>query len=184
MGDWGQGWQSIAGGAFLLELPVRPLQFLALALLGYVLFAVGRGLAILDDYQNLPMTSILATGDIPPRFALDPRLSFNYHYATLLFSAQVMRVGDIFVWTALDLVRGFGAALAFMLGGLFVRRFTRSSFLGFVAVLFALFGGGLRWGMLLLPENVGSTWSANYFYRFKRGAWTGFYYRLAQPIPN
>lgn len=154
LGGLGAGFAIHRRWRFLFEIPVRPLQFLALALLGYALFAVGRGLAILDDYQNLPMTSILATGDIPPHFALDPRLSFNYHYATLLFSAQVMRVGSIFVWTALDLVRGFGAALAFMLGGLFVRRFTRSSFFGFVAVLFALFGGGLRWGMLLLPEKL------------------------------
>ncbi|MEJ5201230.1 MAG: hypothetical protein WHV66_03255 [Anaerolineales bacterium] len=137
-----------------LEIPIRPLQVLALALLGYTLFAVGRGLAILDDYQNLPMTSILAAGDIPPHFALDPKLSFNYHYATLLFSAQVMRVGNVYVWTALDLVRGFGTALALILSGLFVRRFTRSSFLGFVAVMFGLFSGGLRWGMLLLPENL------------------------------
>jgi hypothetical protein len=30
------------------------------------------GLAILDDYQNLPTTALIATGDIPPHFPLNP----------------------------------------------------------------------------------------------------------------
>ncbi len=138
----------------LVGIPIQPLQLLGLLLLGYVLFAVGRGLAILDDYQNLPMASILAAGAIPPRFALDPAKDFNYHYTTLLFSAQVMRIGDLFVWTALDLVRGFGMALALVLGGLFTRRITRSSFFGFLAVIIGLFGCGARWGLLLLPVKL------------------------------
>lgn len=138
----------------LLDIPIRPLQLLGLFLLSYILFSVGRGLAILDDYQNLPMTSILATGAIPPHFALDPAVDFNYHYTTLFFSAQVMRIGDLFVWTALDLTRGFGTALALILGGLFIRRFTRSSFFGFLAVIINLFGSGARWGLLLLPVSL------------------------------
>ena len=45
-------------------------QWLILFLLTVLLISIGRGLALFDDYQNLPTISLMATGDIPPHFAL------------------------------------------------------------------------------------------------------------------
>jgi len=138
----------------LFRMRILPLQWLALVGMTLVLFAAGRGLAILDDYQNLPTTSMLAAGDIPPRFALDPNVTFDYHYYTLLFAAQVMRLGDLFPWSALDLVRAFALALSLLMGGLWMQRATRSALAGWLAVVFGAFNGGTRWLMLLLPEGI------------------------------
>ncbi len=146
---------------WLVLIPVSPLQWAGLIGLAFVLITVGRGLAILDDYQNLPMTSILATGDIPPHFALDPNVVFDYHYGGLLFSAQLMRVGGLHAWNAIDIVRGFTFALALFLSMLWVRRVTGSRLAGLVSVLMGLFAGGTRWLMLFLPEPLLKRLSAN-----------------------
>jgi hypothetical protein len=130
------------------------LQPLLLLVLIYVFYIVGRGLAVLDDYQNLPITSLLAAGDIPPRFALDPKVSFNYHYLILLFSGQLMRVGGLYPWLALDLARSIGFSISLMLTSLYVQRLTRSKMAGLVGGFVAAFGGGTRWLMLLLPGRI------------------------------
>ena len=138
----------------LFRFKINPLQGILLLAMVYVFFMVGRGLAVLDDYQNLPVTSLLAAGDIPPRFALDPEVSFNYHYLVLLFSGQLMRIGDMTPWLALDLARSIGFSIGLMLTGLYVQRITRSKMAGVVAGLVAAFGGGTRWLMLLLPGRI------------------------------
>ncbi len=129
-------------------------QALTFGLLAWVLFAVGRGLTIFDDYQNVPTLSLMATGEIPPRFALDPSLRFGYHYFLLLFAAQVMRLGNLFPWNALDLARGLLIALAILLTHVWVWRMTRSRLAGFLGAVFAAFLGGARWLLLLLPAGV------------------------------
>src|SRR5512146_928297 len=96
----------------LFPVRVRPWQVAAFLVLVYLATATGRGLALADDYQNLPMTSIIATGDTPPHFALDPSVSFGYHYFMLLFAAQLMRIVNLDVWTALDVIRGLALALS------------------------------------------------------------------------
>lgn len=138
-------------GLFGFTLP--PGQILALAGMTVLFTIVGRGMAILEDYQNLPEISLMATGDIPPHFALDPSKLFNYHYDTLLLSTQLVTVGHMYVWMALDIARGFGFALSLLLGYLYVRRVTRSQMAGFVGILMGMFVGGTRWLMLLLPES-------------------------------
>ena len=138
----------------LFRFRVSPLQVIVMLGMVYVFFIVGRGLAVLDDYQNLPVTSLLAAGDIPPRFALDPEVSFNYHYLVLLFSGQIMRIGGLYPWLALDLARAIGFSVGLMLTGLYVQRITWSKMAGVAAGLVAAFGGGTRWLMLLLPGRI------------------------------
>jgi len=138
----------------MFRFSVYPGQIIALLGLTYVLTVVGRGMAILDDYQNLPIASVLATGDIPPHFPLDPEVQMNYHYFDLLFSAQVMRVLGVRVWTAVDLVRGFGRSVTIILSSLWIWRVTRSGLAAFVSGIFNLFSGGTRWLMLLLPVGL------------------------------
>lgn len=125
---------------------------LILFFLVYIFTAIGRGLNIFDDFQNLPVTSIMAAGDIPPHFPFDPHLRFGYHYLLLLFSAQLMRLGDLFPWTAMDVARAIPLALLLMLAYLWTRRFTRSQLAGFLGAAFVAFSGGARWLLLLLPS--------------------------------
>jgi len=125
--------------------------WVAFVLLLYVFFMIGHGLAIFDDYQNLPTTSFLAAGSIPPVFPLNPNLSFDYHYLMLLIAAQFMRLGGLFPWTALDLTRavffGLSMVYVFFLG----KRLTRSQIGGWLTAIFTAFAGGLRWLLLFLP---------------------------------
>ncbi len=133
-----------------LSLPVgQLLLFLALAAL---FTAIGRGLNLFDDYQNLPTVSLLASGDIPPHFAFDPALTFGYHYLLLLFAAQLVRLGEIFPWNALDLARGLTFSLTLLLASLWVFRLTRSRLAALLGIAFFALASGTRWLLLLLPS--------------------------------
>jgi hypothetical protein len=93
----------------------------------------------------------MAAGDVPPHFALNPSLSFGYHYALLLFAAEIMRLGNLFPWTALDVVRGFSLALPLVLAGLWGYRMTGSRPAALLTGCLVAFAGGTRWLLLLLP---------------------------------
>ena len=123
--------------------------------------AIGRGLAIFDDYQNLPTVSLMAAGDVPPHFALNPTLRFGYHYALLLFAAEVMRLGGLFPWSALDVARGFSLALPLLLAGLWGYRLTHSRPAALLTGCLVAFAGGARWLLLLLPPSWMDRISAN-----------------------
>ena len=132
-------------------LPASWGQILALLLLTYIFTAIGRGLLLFEDYQNLPTISLMARGDIPPTFALDPNVRFGYHYLMLLFAAQITRLGGIVPWNALDFTRGLFFALTLLLTYLWTERMTRSRLAAFAGALFAAFASGTRWLLLLLP---------------------------------
>ena len=131
--------------------PVSWGQVFALLALTYIFTAIGRGLLIFEDYQNLPTISLLARGDIPPMFALDPNVRFGYHYFMLLFAAQVMRLGGLLPWNALDLTRGLFFGLTLLLTYLWVERMTRNRFAAYAGAFFTAFASGTRWLLLLLP---------------------------------
>lgn len=133
----------------LSSLPIR--QALVFLLLLYISFSIGRGLDIFDDFQNIPTTSIMAAGDIPPHFPFAPDLRFGYHYLLLLFSAQLMRLGSMFPWNAMDMARAIAFALLIMLTYLWTRRMTRNQTAGWLGAGFVAFAGGARWLLLLLP---------------------------------
>jgi hypothetical protein len=146
-------------GTSLRRLPWG--QFAAFLIITYIYFVIGRGLAIFDDYQNLPQVSLLATGDIPPHFALDPSVNFGYHHLLLLFAAQIMRLGDVFPWTALDLARAIVFALALILAYLWGTRFTRNRVAGFLTAVFVALSGGTRWLLLFVPQRFAPGFVAN-----------------------
>ncbi len=125
-----------------------------LAIVFAVFTMIGRGLGIFDDYQNLPTISLMATGDVPPHFALNPSLNFGYHYFLLLFAAQLMRLGSMFPWTALDIARGLIMALPLGLAGLWAFRLTRSQLASVLTGGMLAFAGGTRWLLLFLPSSV------------------------------
>jgi hypothetical protein len=127
-------------------------QWLCLGILTLLFNAIGRGLGIFDDYQNLPTISLMAGGDVPPHFALNPAVNFGYHYFLLLFAAQFMRIGNMFPWSALDLARGLILALPLILAGLWAYRLTHIRLVGYLTAFMLTFTGGARWLLLLLPQ--------------------------------
>ena len=145
---------TLSGIAFRRELRIEFSwqQWCLLGALTLVFVLIGRGLGIFDDYQNLPTISLMAAGDVPPHFALNPSLNFGYHYFLLLFAAQLMRLGDMFPWTALDVGRGLLMALPLVLAGIWARRVTRSRLAGVLAGAMMAFAGGSRWLLLFLPQ--------------------------------
>ena len=138
----------------LYQINIVPGQWLAFALLAYIFFAIGRGLSLFDDYAHLPTVSLLATGDIPPHFALDPSVPYSYHYFLMLFAAELVRIGDLFSWTALDAARALAFALTVMMAVIWGQRITKSQAGGILNGAFRMFAGGTRWLMLLLPAAV------------------------------
>lgn len=140
------GWKA------LLELKVSLSLALLLALLFYLSFSIGRGLAIFDDFQHLPTASVMAAGDIPPHFVLDPDIVFGYHHFLLLFSAQLIRIGSLMPWVAVDAARAISFGLAVVLAGMFARRITRSMVGGILGGVAAAFATGTRWLLLILPS--------------------------------
>ena len=115
---------------------------------------IGRGLGMLDDFQNLPLSSLMATGDLPPHFPGRPDTRFGYHYFLILLGVQFMRVASAGPWTALDLARGLTLALPMALAGLLSWRLTRNQVVASVSTFFAGFAGGTRWLLLLLPGSL------------------------------
>jgi hypothetical protein len=134
-----------------LQLELSWPLWVLLGILFLLFTSIGRGLGIFDDYQNLPTISLMATGDVPPHFALNPALNFGYHYFLLLLSAQVMRLGHMFPWTALDVARGLIMALPLVLAGLWAYRVTRSQMAAVLTGAMLALAGGARWLLLLLP---------------------------------
>ncbi len=115
---------------------------------------IGRGLGMLDDFQNLPAVSIMATGDIPPHLPGSPDVRFGYHYFLLLLGVQFMRVADAAPWTALDLARGLTFALAIVFTALLAFRLTRNKTISYLSAIFFTLAGGTRWLLLLLPISL------------------------------
>jgi hypothetical protein len=138
----------------LFQFQIQPGQWVAFAFLFGIFFAISRGLSIFDDYAHLPTTSMLATGDVPPHFALDPGVPYSYHYFLMLFAAQVMRIGDVFVWTALDIARSLAFGLTVMMAVIWGQRITFHHLGGVANGIFRMFAGGARWLLLLLPVAV------------------------------
>lgn len=130
------------------------IPWLLMAVIAYVMFKIGCGLGIFDDFQNLPPLSNMATGDIPPHFTLDPSLGYGYHYFLLLLAAQFMRLGDMYPFTALDLVRALTFGLMLILLAMWVWRATRSWIAGWLAGAVMVFTGGMRWVLLLFPGSA------------------------------
>ena len=161
----------LAGFATAWRSPVRPwldlknrsgwLQLATVVLITLVFNQILAGLAIFDDYVHLPLVSILATGDIPPHFYVDPSVYFGYHYALQLFSAVEVRVGGFFPWAAWKLARAFAIAMTLGLGWLFVRRLVRSKLAATAGSFIIAFGGGARWLLLFIPKKLMDAISAS-----------------------
>jgi hypothetical protein len=131
-----------------------PFYLIPFLLITFFFTLANRGLAIFDDYQNLPQLASMALGDLPPHFAFDARILWSYHYFLLLVAAQFTRLADAAPWVSLDLARGLTLALTLFYGGFLARRLTRSRVAPLLTSAFILFVGGARWLLLLLPARI------------------------------
>lgn len=120
-------------------------------ILGFTLIL--RGLAIFDDYYHLPLISVMATGDIPPHFYLDPSLHLPYHYGLQVFAAGLVRLGGFFPWSAWDISRAIVFGFTALLGWLWIRRMTGNELAACLGSGLLVFGGGSRWLLLLVPQS-------------------------------
>ncbi len=136
-------------------------QIVALLAITVVFTLILRGLAIFDDYYHLPMISVMATGDIPPHFYLDPTLHLPYHYGLQVFAAGMVRLGGFFPWSAWDISRAAVLAFSAMLGWLWIRRLTRSSLAAYLGSGLLVLGGATRWLLLFIPPPILSQMGAN-----------------------
>ena len=147
-------WTASKGLKNLVRFTVPLWQGLFVLFATGLFYAIGRGLAIFDDYAHLPTTSLMAAGAIPPHFALNPSIDYAYHYFLLLFSAQLMRVGGLPVWSALDLARALVFSITLISTFVWVQRLTFNKIAGVVGAAFLAFGMGTRWLLLLLPPVI------------------------------
>jgi hypothetical protein len=129
-------------------------QWLLFAGLTWFLTLMGRGLSIFDDYQNLSIVSLIATGEVPPRFPLSPSLSYGYHYFLILIGAQFMRVTGAAPWVVLDVTRGLVIALTILLGSLWAWRLTGQRITAILAGIFMSLATGMRWIFFVLPPSL------------------------------
>jgi len=129
-------------------------QWIVLAALTLLFTLIGRGQALYDDYQNLPGVSLIAAGEVPPHFPVDPDLHWGYHYFVLLLGAQIMLLAKAAPWTALDLARAVILALSLMLGGTWAWRLTKSRMAEFAAGIFLAFVTNARWILFLVPRSI------------------------------
>ena len=127
---------------------------LMLLLNSLLFFAIGRGLSIYDDYAHLPTISLMAAGNLPPRFPLDPSIPYAYHYFLLLFSAMIQRVADAPTWTALAISRALVFSTTILLAAFFARRLTRSLAASIFTAAVFMFATGARWLLLLIPPEM------------------------------
>ena len=153
----------LAKGRFRFESGVfrewPQLVVLLAIILGFTL--VLRGLAIFDDYYHLPMISVMATGDIPPHFYLDPSLHLPYHYGLQVFAAGMVRLGGFFPWSAWDISRAIVLGFTCLLGWLWIRRLTGSQLAAYLGSGLLVLGGGTRWLLLFIPKPLLERMGAN-----------------------
>lgn len=124
---------------------------IALAVITLLFVLILKGESIFDEYLHLPLISSMAAGSIPPRFYLNPDFYFAYHYGIHVFAASLVRLADLFPWSAWDISRALAIAFTLVLGWLWVHKVTRSNAAAWLGSLLFTFGGGTRWLLLLLP---------------------------------
>jgi hypothetical protein len=120
-----------------------------------------RGLAIFDDYYHLPMISVMATGDVPPHFYLDPSLHLPYHYGLQVFAASMVRLGGFFPWSAWDISRAIVFGFTVILAWLWIRRVTGRQLPAYLGTGLLIFGGAARWLLLFIPTPFLARMGAN-----------------------
>jgi hypothetical protein len=147
-------WRSKQFGWFDRQDLKSWMQILVLAILTWFFFSIQLGLGLFDDFEQLPMISIMGTGDIPPHFYLDPDFYFAYHYGLQVWAASLINQARLLPWSAWDLAKAFAIALTLVLGWVYVKRLTRSSLAAWLGSFLLSFASGTRWLFLFFPYST------------------------------
>ncbi|MBN1264491.1 MAG: hypothetical protein JXA25_03300 [Anaerolineales bacterium] len=114
---------------------------------------INRGLAILDDYHNLPLVSIMSTGKIPPPFYLRTDTRIAYHYGLHLFSTFLVSQGNFFPWSAYDVSKALMLSLTLSTAWIWFRNAQLNTASQLSCLLIFALAGGTRWLLLLTPAS-------------------------------
>ncbi len=145
---WKSGWSAAVNRKDLWAIPL----LIALVAITYLFTQILRGQSIFDEYLHLPLISIMAAGDVPPHFYLNPDLYFAYHYAIQVFAAGMVHLANFFPWSAWDVSRSLAIGFTLVLGWIWVRKVTSSRLAAWLGTILFTFAGGARWLLLLLPQ--------------------------------
>lgn len=134
------------------DISLDPLLLIFLFLFVYSVF-MERGLAIFDDYHHLPAISVIGAGSLPPRYYLNANYDYSYHYGFQLLGASMMRLGDLFAWSAYDISKALVWAYSILLVVLLARRYAQKTWQVITGATVFLLIGGTRYLLMLFPSN-------------------------------
>ena len=146
-------WKS--GRPFLnfADFSIYPFLIILAALFVYSVM-LERGLSIFDDYHHLPAISVIGAGSLPPRDYLYANFNYFYHYGFELLGGSLMRLGDLFAWSASDVSKALVWAYSMILFGFVFYRYLRRTWKAITATILLAFLGGTRYLLMLLPVNI------------------------------
>ena len=134
------------------DIHVWPWMILFLGLFVYSIF-MERGLAIFDDYHHLPAISIMGAGNLPPRYYLNANYEFSYHYGFEILGASLMRLGNMFAWSAFDISKALVWSLSLVIIALIMNNFIKNYWKTIIGVFTFIFMGGTRFLLMILPQS-------------------------------
>lgn len=134
-----------------VDLKLSPFLLLFGGLLLYSLF-LERGLGIYDDYHHLPAISAMGAGNLPPRYILNAAYDYSYHYGFELLGGSLMRLGNLFPWSAFDVGKAMLWVYSLILVAILLKQFLQETGKVILAVGLFLFMGGTRYLLMLLPQ--------------------------------
>ena len=132
------------------DLRVWPWLLIGLGLV-WLFLLWGKGLALFDEHKNLSLISVIANGDIPPRFFPNYPLNFVYHYGFQIFGASLMRLGSMLPWSAFDTAKAVMWGETLLLAGLLGRRYIGKAWGAWATAAVLALASGTRYLLLLLP---------------------------------
>lgn len=135
------------------DFSVWPWLLMGLALI-WLFLRWSKGLALFDEHKNLSLISIIATGDIPPRFTPQSEIYFAYHYGFQVFAASVMRLGGMLPWSAFDTAKSVLWGVTLLLAGLLGRRYIGRPWGAWAAAGALALATGTRYLLLLMPPGL------------------------------
>lgn len=135
------------------DLSAWPLLLAGLGLV-WLFLLWSKGLALFDEHKNLSLISIIANGEIPPRFLSNSNIFFSYHYGFHLFAASLMKLGGMLPWSAFDTAKSIAWGVTVLLAVLLGKRVIGSNWGGWLAAAALVFASGTRFLLLLLPPGL------------------------------
>ncbi len=138
--------------ADLSDFQIWPVLMIWAMVFVYSLF-LERGLMIFDDVFHLSSISLMGAGKIPPLFFLNGNFDYAYHYGFDILGASLMRLGDMFAWSAFDFSKAIAWSYSIILLGLVFYRFIKSTWKAILGAFVFTFLSGTRYLLMLLPAN-------------------------------